>query len=737
MILLVAFIVISGCKSYDEHYISDDNDEVKIDVINESEYIYVPEIITSPEFMGNLEYIRNITFYENKVYFIASGANDMFSESIYSMEMTGNDISHLSDYSKPSSLINEGGSVYINNLISDGFGNLWVVETVFPENDTNETILIRKLNSAGSELMVLDISDYVTDIILSNFQFTIDNDNNIYVGFENRIYVFDISGELLFFLTTGDRVSRIIKLQTGTAVYNIGQRALRIIDFENKTCGETINLPMNVQNIFPGNVKFHCLYTRGSLLYGIDIITNKEELILDFLDSDLLFDSILNINLMENGQIVLVMFTSHGLLDAPTTEIVIMTKLPVSERKNKEFLTLAGINIDFNIRNAIVLFNRNSTTHRINLIDYSNFNIGINDNTGLMRLTTEIIAGKIPDILALSGLPFQKYTKQGLFVDLNEFLDNDPELNREDLFNNLLLISQVDEALYRLFPAFSISTVIGNPEKIGFETGWTIDEFITLLDANPDADIPFGEQMSKILFLNLVLMHNIDQFVDRTLGKAYFNNDNFIGMLETANRFPAEAVNAGFAAIGEGEEHIAAGRQIMVWMQLRDFLIFRMNRTIYGGEVVFKGFPGESGTGNALNIYGDVAISSQSEYQNEAWEFIKFLLSEDFAKNHIPVLFPINRNAFNKRLHSATDKENQFGINLHSGMFLNVPELRDDEAEQIYNLINSISIVIDSDETIWNIISENAGDYFNGQTTAQDAARIIQNRVQIYLNEMQ
>lgn len=39
------------------------------------------------------------------------------------------------------------------------------------------------------------------------------------------------------------------------------------------------------------------------------------------------------------------------------------------------------------------------------------------------------------------------------------------------------------------------------------------------------------------------------------------------------------------------------------------------------------------------------------------------------------------------------------------------------------------------EEDIWNIISEEAGAYFEGQKTASEVAGIIQNRVQLYLFE--
>jgi len=54
----------------------------------------------------------------------------------------------------------------------------------------------------------------------------------------------------------------------------------------------------------------------------------------------------------------------------------------------------------------------------------------------------------------------------------------------------------------------------------------------------------------------------------------------------------------------------------------------------------------------------------------------------------------------------------------------------------IMTLIDSITKTLEHDEILWNIISESAYDFFTGQRTAQDAARIIQSRVSRYMSEM-
>jgi len=61
--------------------------------------------------------------------------------------------------------------------------------------------------------------------------------------------------------------------------------------------------------------------------------------------------------------------------------------------------------------------------------------------------------------------------------------------------------------------------------------------------------------------------------------------------------------------------------------------------------------------------------------------------------------------------------------------------LTEQEADLISALINSLSAPAGRDETILNIITESASNYFNGLSTLQDTITIIQNRTSIYISE--
>lgn len=83
----------------------------------------------------------------------------------------------------------------------------------------------------------------------------------------------------------------------------------------------------------------------------------------------------------------------------------------------KTELTLACMNLDWNLRGQIVKFNRASDKYRIVVKDYSEYSsmtyesAGSNgtmvtqSDDGLTKLNTEIMSGNVPDMILTDGLP--------------------------------------------------------------------------------------------------------------------------------------------------------------------------------------------------------------------------------------------------------------------------------------------------------------------------------------------
>ena len=170
----------------------------------------------------------------------------------------------------------------------------------------------------------------------------------------------------------------------------------------------------------------------------------------------------------------------------------------------------------------------------------------------------------------------------------------------------------------------------------------------------------------------------------------------------------------------------------------------------FGGDITYIGFPVPEGVGSVIMPNMEVAISSKSKLKGACWDFINYLLSDDFL-NEFAYSFPIKRSVLEQRMAEAMDPANYGGGGpiLYKDAVdydIGIPEgeepdnywskpVSQEQADKINELISSVSSVYRSLDDVMAIIEEEAGAYFSGQKSVQTVADIIQSRAQIYVSE--
>ncbi|MDR2600399.1 MAG: hypothetical protein LBC73_09000 [Oscillospiraceae bacterium] len=401
-------------------------------------------------------------------------------------------------------------------------------------------------------------------------------------------------------------------------------------------------------------------------------------------------------------------------------------------------LNLATLIDQTELMSAVRQFNNTSTTYFIEVINYSDFldDSNFDWSVPLNRMIVDIITGNVADIYNVAGLPFHQFATRGLFEDLYPFIDADDELNRSDLMSNVLRAAEIDGNLYNVFPYFTISTLLGNPTVLGRDSGWDMEEFKAVLMSNPLADMPIGDRFDKESLLRFFLRYNLDEYIDWVSGTTYFDRGDFEELLSFANTFPNE-FPLGYQR-QEEHELISTGRQLVTETDFSNFFVLRYYRALYGGELVFKGFPAENRDGHAIDFQTSIAITSISKNKSGAWEFVRMFLTEDFqTENNLLGRFPTNKTVFNSMLTEAVMSERfEYDIGTReSPFYIMIEAITQDEVSQIMQLIDSITRTVQRNDALMNIIMETTSDFFNNKITIQDAVRIIQSRASIYVAE--
>lgn len=336
------------------------------------------------------------------------------------------------------------------------------------------------------------------------------------------------------------------------------------------------------------------------------------------------------------------------------------------------------------------------------------------------RIFAELTAGRGPEIMWLSREDMVLLAEKGVLCDLSDMI---PEDIKEKMIPAALEIGMVDGKLVGFTPLVEFDTLI-TADKTWAENSWSISDLMKLAESKEDLEAlasGWNSIMDPATLLLWVFLTDMEDspFLDLEQGVSHFDSREFIQLLELCEKFGRH----GEASTDKDEcilmlrqGKIAASR-----VTFYDPIGFAAIMTDYGGDCHVAGFPTNSGSGNYMRPYsfGYLAVNANAEHKEEIAEFFAYLLDYDYQFNTMgcSVRLDVIRNFDNKYSHSYTKPDGGSWLN----EFLDF--LENCEPEPV------------TPEQIINIVREEALAYFNGDKSAEDAANIIHNRVQLYLDE--
>lgn len=163
------------------------------------------------------------------------------------------------------------------------------------------------------------------------------------------------------------------------------------------------------------------------------------------------------------------------------------------------------------------------------------------------------------------------------------------------------------------------------------------------------------------------------------------------------------------------------------------------------------GYPTSGESGTMITPNGTtVAMNVNSKNKEGVWEFMKFLLDQERQENlqSANAGFPVMKSALEKQFEKdmtaeyyedadGTKKEMPkatWTSGASGEVTVEVFAASQEQVDRIRQMIETAGAArIDSQ--IFSIIIDESQSYFDGQKKAEDAAGLIQERVQVYLNE--
>jgi ABC-type glycerol-3-phosphate transport system substrate-binding protein len=644
----------------------------------------------------------------------------------------------------------EGVSVY-----SDDYWNYYEYE---------EYYFIRVLDKDGTEISRAQIQKD-DDSYFSSYNMVLDSQGNAVVtSGGDTIVGIKTDGTIAYQIQSEDYIDSMVQLsdnRLGVTVYGGSGEQVAILDLENQKIGdERYELDNYIYNSVPGNNGYDLYYTSGTNFYGVKLEENVTEKLFSWLSCDVDSNDIYKITVADDGSVIGVVSEWDRKTLTNTMELVTVKQVPYDSVAHKQVITLGCQYLDYYVQQMIVDFNRNNDKYRIEVIDYSEYNTEDDYSAGLTKFNTEIMAGNAPDIIATSGLNYTQMASKGLIEDLYPYIDADPELSRDDFFQNVLEAQEVDGKLCSTVSGFYISTVLGATSLVGDTPGWTYDDFEAALATMPEGCDPFDYYTTRDGILQTCLALDMDSYVNWTTGQCNFDTDEFKDLLAFAAQFPEtfDWENYDYSNDESTQSRLSQGKQMLLATNIYslDDLFYSNYETYFGGSYTYIGYPTASGTGNMISLYdGGLAISSKSQYKDAAWEFLRLFMMEDYQTYDLWCL-PSRIDVYNAAVKDAmtisyrTDTDGNYILdengekipiskyevyNSETDSYDEVYCASQSQVDSLTDLIKSTTKCADYDSDIFDIVSEQAAAYFAGQKSADEVAKLVQSKANIFVNE--
>lgn len=480
-----------------------------------------------------------------------------------------------------------------------------------------------------------------------------------------------------------------------TAILTDGDKVYLSEIFENDICEQYIleraELSERFFECYGKNQEVFLSYnTSDNYMKEIDIATSEEYNSMNFSD--------FGINVVT------------GIIKKPDNNYVVsgidyegrssLWKISEQDKPCKE-LRISGVNIPDFYMSIIRDYDDLNDEIRIVTNNYNTYSDEV-----IADLDKELLLGKSPDIIiGDTSLSIYEYAEKYPLYDMSVLLEDG--INKSDFLE--CTFTNYNSKIVQVIPFMDyIDLFIIPKEKNTFEK-WNYSDFFNYIKDNKDDIYPYTSDIWTSILLNSFLYNHID-FLNETCD---FENQSFYELLEFIKEF-SFSENSG-----------DSGWDNTINQPAFDFTDIRQRASDTDNLYLAKGIPDENG-GHILfsEAYG-IIIPASAQNTDDALNFIKYLLSDEvqtgIEKNDV---LPSSRKNLFRTLEETTKAESDN------------EEYNEIKYSEYKNILNEQMIADISHSKIFGIVSEEIYNYCENGGSAQETAKKIQKKVQIYLSEL-
>lgn len=582
---------------------------------------------------------------------------------------------------------------------------------------------LKRLSEQGKEEKCIRLDSFAGDISSTDLSMAVDGLGDLYIMSGEDLYSIDGEGKFLSVLSVSRGIPiKLIVSSEGIAcavVQDIEKLFLYALDGRS---GKTEKLfELKHSSVYNGDEAYSLYISDTEGLWGLPSLENPEpEPVIMWSECEIDLPGLRELFPLGGGCFICLDGSGvHRLVPASPEEIKHRTELTLALVSS--YQATEGV-----FASMVSSFNLNSELARIKLLDYSQGG-AVSRADAIKRLNVELIAGKGPDLIMFDEMPISPYTEKGVMADLYGFMDLDPDISRDDFV--LLDKLAEDGKLFYAVPGFDLELVYGRYSDYGERLGWTIDEFTALQSSQPAGREVFPD-VSREYFLERVLRLYLHDALDWASGTCDFENRDFISILNAAASIDP-GIDTEPNYYEQCQRELAQGRRETCLSTAMWVYSIADDEREAGERLSIIGWPSVDGRfGTLAEADFPVGICQASRHKKEAWEFVKYMLIQK------PICIPTYKKTLDENIDSAI---NRVAFSPDDPLIIDelghAPWMSRQDADRLYELIDHIEFINEDNSQIMDIILEEAERFFDGISTAEETARVVNECVGLIMAE--
>ncbi len=417
----------------------------------------------------------------------------------------------------------------------------------------------------------------------------------------------------------------------------------------------------------------------------------------------------------------------------------------------KELVIAVAMSPDSDLVNVATAFNRSQSDWIVKIKNYGkDVWVSTQAQEPINRMMIDVLGEEPPDLIDVSlcfGTNLSPKPKdlmeQGYVEDLYPYLEKGNALSVDDLEEKVLEYFEVNGKLVTIPRKYSLRLLLVDGAVFGDGDRWSVEEMMEYDRLHPDKTL-FTDCTAESV-LPVVLLDQLESFVSIEQKSVNLDHALFRESLKYAASYPDTKKEIYFSR----DDQLVKFCTIEKWIDIQC-----LQKEWYEGRGKLVGYPTVDGsfrtkimpTGQAL------AICSKSKNKEGAWRFLEFFLEDDqgcFGMDGVMKAgFPVNKKIL-RRMEEEQSAENGplrtdrdlSGIQMRTwnpegnGEYYSLHPITAEERQMVKKILEGADVREMQYFDLKQMVREECEPYFAGQKSLEETIRVIQNRVNLYLQE--